>query len=250
MNNSSVDYWNNRVRQHGHTGINNPLLYRIEQSLRKKILNKIFLALDLSSLSNISVLDFGCGTAELGLYASEILNAKSYTGYDVSPSVLEVAHSQAHSHGFTNFSFTTNLSDLSLRSYDLILSITVIQHVPETLLASTFESLRGFLGSDGILIILDNCYGVKSSPAYIRTYFNRSSIVSTYSDLFGSAPVYSIPHPSLALGLSAYLYRYVRYRFIRLILLFLFVPICVILDRLELFPSLSKYQWLVFSCKS
>jgi ubiquinone biosynthesis O-methyltransferase len=98
----------------------------------KKIIDNIEQILHLLKGKKIKILDFGCGAGTLSLY----LASKGYdvTGVDISPKAIELAKQSAKYMNISNVNFT-ELSNFkkNKEKYDLIISIEVIEHVPNDL---------------------------------------------------------------------------------------------------------------------
>ena len=91
------------------------------------------------------VLDFGCGDGKITAWISERVPEGSVTGYDVSPSMIQVAQTLYSSE---NLQFqTTEIGS----EYDLICSFCVLHFVDDPLAILTH--LRSHLKSDGLLLL-------------------------------------------------------------------------------------------------
>jgi len=89
-----VDYYEGLLEKHGDTHLALDWNSRESQKLRYQIFHEIFVYG--KKASNVSVLDVGCGFGDLfgflkakGLLSRHKIN---YTGYDISPKLIEVAH--------------------------------------------------------------------------------------------------------------------------------------------------------------
>ncbi|CAN5654896.1 hypothetical protein BH23GEM9_BH23GEM9_22890 [soil metagenome] len=71
-----------------------------------------------------SALDFGCGTGRVALALARVC---SVTAVDVAPGMLREAAGNARERGITRIRFTSALDE---RSYDLVHSYMVFQHIP------------------------------------------------------------------------------------------------------------------------
>jgi len=248
----SHSYWDERVKKFGHTGLNNKFLYAYEQNLRKSVLKRISNWLVNRNISNPRVLDFGCGTAKLGLSFSHSIKASSYTGYDVSALVLKKAYENTANELPFCASFSENINIISSQKYDVILAITVLQHIDISELQATFDLFRRLLNPGGTIVILDNCYDIDSTSDYIRISFSKADLVSCYSRFFKTNPALTIPHPSVTLSFFSRLYslsifdKSLSARIFRKFFSLVCLPFLFLIELLIPAKSFSKYLWIVF----
>ena len=250
MTNSS--FWNKRFLQFGHTGLNNSLIYGIEQYNRSRMLRNIVLSLKLQS-PNLSILDFGCGTASLGVSLARSTNFSYYTGYDVSSLCISSAK-RKHTSSKISLNFTTSHEYLLDSFYDVIIGVTVLQHMSTEEITSFFSSFKCNADHQPFFILLDNCYGIDSTSSYINTSLD-SNQRSAYLESLSGLTIKTIDHYSASLLLYEYVFfpsngteniftRFIKSLFSKLIKLFLFIP-AVVHDLLDLKMFSPLYTWFL-----
>lgn len=113
---SSKEYWENRYKNNGTSGTGS---YGLLSEFKKDVINEFI------KLNNIiTVGDFGCGdTNQLKLF-----NCKSYTGYDVSETIINICKNKFISDQSKKFYL---MSEYNSEKYDLVLSLDIIYHLVE-----------------------------------------------------------------------------------------------------------------------
>jgi SAM-dependent methyltransferase len=115
-----------------------------------------------------SALDFGCGVGRITLaLANEVADV---AGCDIAPEMIAIARQNAAAAARTNIEFTTHLSALSGRSFDLIASLIVFQHIPVREGLSTLSRLLGFLAPGGVAAIH---FTLRRPGSALRRLFRR-----------------------------------------------------------------------------
>jgi 2-polyprenyl-3-methyl-5-hydroxy-6-metoxy-1,4-benzoquinol methylase len=102
------------------------------------------------------VLSLGCGIGDTELLLAP--HVASITGIDLSPSAIRQARADAQQAGATNTEFLeAAVSDAALldRSFDVIVGIFFLHHVPDSELRATAERIRGWLEPGGVFYGLD-----------------------------------------------------------------------------------------------
>ena len=74
------------------------------------------------------------------------------------------------------------LKNLRKNKYDLILLVTVIQHMDYSQSLNTLKKLKKCLNENGIIIILDNCYNKVSNVEHIRTNWDKNKVIKHLHD--------------------------------------------------------------------
>jgi 2-polyprenyl-3-methyl-5-hydroxy-6-metoxy-1,4-benzoquinol methylase len=97
-----------------------------------------------------TALDFGCGVGRLTQRLADSFD--SVVGIDISPTMVEQAQA-LNRHGDRCRYVCGSLEQLGDESFDLIVSVYVIQHIPARLQADTLRSLVGKLRSDGLMVV-------------------------------------------------------------------------------------------------
>jgi SAM-dependent methyltransferase len=90
------------------------------------------------------VLDFGCGVGRLSLAFAR--HGCEVTGVDVSPTMRALATQHRDAMGLTKATFIDDLESAPDRSFDLVISLIVFQHIPvasgEALLRRLLQKLK------------------------------------------------------------------------------------------------------------
>lgn len=91
------------------------------------------------------VLDFGCGNGSILAYLPPDLR-QSYVGFDVDPTVIDVARKT-----FSEATFVSDLDALDDFRFDTILSLAVVEHVPDV--AEFISTLALHLKDTGRIVL-------------------------------------------------------------------------------------------------
>jgi SAM-dependent methyltransferase len=155
-------FWSTRARRHGHTGWADAAIYAYDQPLR---LAAVQAWLPTSPYQASAALDYGCGSGDFcGLLATRYTQV---LGYDTSAAVLDVA--RRHQPGLP---FTDDLQTALQGRYDIVLSITVMQHVADDQdLAQLLVQLATTLKPRGRLLMLETF--ASSAQAVSGAYLKR-----------------------------------------------------------------------------
>jgi SAM-dependent methyltransferase len=110
-------------------------------------------------INNDSILDIGCGNGELARYLGKSSYEGKYIGIDSSPALIEFSERPSSSARFSP-SFlikditTPNWADqLSINSFNQILSFAVMHHIPGFELRNIiFQSIRRLITPEGLFI--------------------------------------------------------------------------------------------------
>jgi len=95
-----------------------------------------------------SVLDFGCGVGRLVIpFAGRF---DEVIGVDVSEAMLEEARRNAGAQGRSNVDFATDLALFGDRTFDLVHSYIVLQHIPERRGLAILAQLVDLIGPGGV----------------------------------------------------------------------------------------------------
>lgn len=152
LKNSSIDFWNNRVRNFGHTGWADYSIYAFDQPARLKSIRKL---LSLHHIKGDNAFDFGCGTGDFSLLLSEFFN--NVKGYDISAEAVKIARQKSKT-GTTQFYTGIPILQMPVDDgvLDLVLCITVLDHITDdNELDQTLFYFRRKLAKHGILIALE-----------------------------------------------------------------------------------------------
>lgn len=119
-------FWDEWHKKHGHTGFGDKLLYKYDQPLRLRAIDKALSQLKIAG--NIRALDIGCGTGDIvALLQKRDFNV---TGIDISKEVIKTAKKRFSGDANVKL-FCCKIEDMCfpLYSFDLVTSVTVLQHI-------------------------------------------------------------------------------------------------------------------------
>lgn len=148
--------WDKSFLSKGHTGYTDPIKLSYDQPIRlaavDRILKKLFPG---NSLSGKNALDIGCGTGDFIKLLRQ--SGLSVTGLDISPKVIESTRKR-----FIDDENVELLSgpvvEVPLKDnfYDLVTSITVLQHIlGEDELIESLELIGRSMKADGRMVVLE-----------------------------------------------------------------------------------------------
>jgi len=159
-------YWDERCKTVGHTGYANPIIYAYDQPLRIRAVQKIISELKISMDKKLKILDIGCGVGDFTIMFAK-KGAEVY-GIDISKEAINIAKERASNLNNAIFMVgkveTMNFPDETI---DLILSVTVLQHIPDNAFPLAVKNIVRCLKNDGYLIIFESVKQKKKAPAFI-----------------------------------------------------------------------------------
>lgn len=145
-------FWRERVQKYGHTGWCYPCTYGFDQPLRIKVVKEL---IGRYAQHKETLLDFGCGTGDFsGALKNDFCQI---TAYDPCVDVLEKAKDELKD--TKNISFVDNFNSLKEigMSYDVVLSITVLQHIMlDQELHNNLRFLYQEMKQNGIFVIMES----------------------------------------------------------------------------------------------
>jgi SAM-dependent methyltransferase len=159
---SDAAYWSERARQYGHTGWDDPLIYRYDQRLRLRAVTDVIATLGLPP--GARCLDFGCGVGDFAARLSRL--GYRVWAYDISETVLQLA---ARLNPAPNVAYTSHLDEALAEPLDLILSVTVLQHVVDD--EAFGDIVRRFaqaLQPDGRVLVMESFAPSDGCTGYLR----------------------------------------------------------------------------------
>jgi 2-polyprenyl-3-methyl-5-hydroxy-6-metoxy-1,4-benzoquinol methylase len=155
-------FWAERVRRHGHTGWSDPATYWYDQRLRLKTIEATALVPQSTRLP--SALDFGCGVGDFCRVLAPHFEA--VTGYD--PSVEALARARVRNPA-PNVRYDDRLEVALDRRHDLILSVTVLQHiVDDAALQMLLQQLAAALAPGGRVVVMETLAAQPSDAGYLK----------------------------------------------------------------------------------
>lgn len=103
-----------------------------------------------------TVLDYGCGC---GMYSAPLLERfESYTGIDISPAAILISKKEFGETHYRHFMLLDDFKRISIgnaRTFDCVLSITVLQHLPIENRLATIQFIKSMLKPTGIYVGLE-----------------------------------------------------------------------------------------------
>lgn len=151
-------------------------------------------------LQNKKALDFGCGVGT----TCTLFNPEKYLGVDINQARINYAKKLYPNYQFQALNHKGQLP-FRKNSFDLILIIAVLHHIPQPELTTLLDDFRQILKPNGRIISIEPCFSAKAklnnllmdfldNGDYIRSkqeyfsLFNRKdfapNLIKTYSKLF------------------------------------------------------------------
>lgn len=121
---SRTDYWNLLAKKNKSTGTSDYIIAAFDQRMRIEGVEYLYKKFIDNDAKRFNLLDFGCGSGDFILHFASRFDR--VFGYDISEAILCVA--QQRLIGFSNIVLTSSLDSISPH-FDLVLSITVLQHI-------------------------------------------------------------------------------------------------------------------------
>ena len=172
LNNKS--YWNDRVNKFGHTGWSDFATYYYDQNLRLNAVRKIIAN---SVLRNMIALDYGCGTGDFSKILSKYCDKVIAT--DISDKVIDKAKSENTNSNIEYHELGNNIFEYK---YDLILSVTVLQHILDNdKLSELIGKFESSLSKHGIIIVFES-FSENGTNSDYQKLRNVEDFVRTFQD--------------------------------------------------------------------
>lgn len=158
-----TSYWTGRFRRYGHTGWANQAIYCYDQFIRLRLVREVIIQLGFSP--KFKCLDYGCGIGDFSRMLS-ILNAR-VVAYDVADEIVEAARIRDRS---TDTFYTSKSAEaMGNAPFDLILSITVLQHIlDDAALQDVIGNLAASLVEGGYMLVIETTGEPDASSSHVR----------------------------------------------------------------------------------
>ena len=157
-----IAFWSERVRRYGHTGWSDAATYAYDQRLRLKAAHEVLSGLP--APARRSALDFGCGVGDFCAVLAR--HADAVVGYDLSPAVIQRA---AQLNAAPNVRYVSNVDAVWSQRFDLILSVTVLQHVVDDAeLQALVHRFAEALNPGGRIVVLETLADVPADAGYLK----------------------------------------------------------------------------------
>lgn len=155
-------FWSERLRRYGHTGWSDAATYAYDQRARLKAADEVLSGLPAQAWR--SALDFGCGVGDFCTVLAR--HADAVVGYDLSPAVIQRA---AQLNAAPNVRYVSRVDEVWARRYDLILSVTVLQHVVDDAeLQALVQCFADALNPGGRIVVLETLAEVPANAGYLK----------------------------------------------------------------------------------
>lgn len=184
------DFWASRVVRYGHTGWSNPVIYYYDQCVRLLAVKQVVQSLK----GNIKkCLDYGCGIGDFSHMLAK--TNKTVIAYDINDKILEKARIKNQ---LESIAFSSNEQYIFEKSYDLILSITVLQHIEnKKKLEEVINNFHNCLDKNGYLVILESIdVNNKSSHVFGKSRNQWIDLLEKKNFILSSE--YYFYHPTLS----------------------------------------------------
>lgn len=155
MNN--LEYWRERLQRFGHTGWSDAAVYAYDQRLRLAAVARVLEGMP--ELAEEAALDYGCGVGDFcTLLARRFARVD---GYDPVPQVLATARVR---NAGPNIRYLDE-PELGVPRYDLVLCVTVLQHVTDDgELDALVRRLVASLRPGGVCVVMETFAGRDDAP--------------------------------------------------------------------------------------
>lgn len=161
----ALSFWEGRLHRFGHTGWSDAATYAYDQRLRLKAVEQLLHARAGAPCGR--ALDYGCGVGDFSRLLSR--HAHEVLGFDVSEAIVAQA---ARVNSGSNIRYTSRSSDVFADGgmlYDVILSITVLQHITDDVaLHALLARMAARLSPGGEIIVLETVADVEQAAGYIK----------------------------------------------------------------------------------
>ena len=182
-------FWIERVKQFGHTGWSDRLTYMYDQKIRLKIVETIIEKYFNNKIDK--VLDFGCGSGDFSLLLSEY--SKEVISVDIAKEIIDIAKSKQNRPNI-HFSILDE-AKLEEETFELILSITVLQHIiDDKAFENTLNLFNNLLSKNGILVLIESLSN-KEDSNYLKFRSYKTFKDSLENNNFEILEMYNLYHP-------------------------------------------------------
>jgi len=186
------NFWIERVEKYGHTGWSDQLTYLYDQKQRVKLVKDLTKKIFKDGIENC--LDYGCGSGEIANVLSKQVKNRCI-GVDIAEEIISIAQKKFHQ---SNIEFNTlDNEKYKTIKYDLIVSITVLQHIlDEAELIKVLQLFYQLINDNGIIIIVDS-YNLNNTSEYMKLRDYQQFIDTLYEQGFEVIEKYNLQHPSI-----------------------------------------------------
>lgn len=154
--NQNIQYfWDKRCERDGHTGWSDDVIYKYDQPLRLKVIRDLITKIQ-GDIKNKKILDGGCGVGDFSIMFAKM--GADVLGIDVSEKAIKKAKDNAKAKGVLCNFLVTSIKDICFplqQLFDVILSITVLQHIPDDELSLAVQKMVNSLKREGYIYIME-----------------------------------------------------------------------------------------------
>lgn len=193
-------FWDQRMKKYGHTGWGDQIIYGYDQPLRLKVIKRILYRTQ-GTIKNKKILDIGCGVGDFSIMFAAM--GADVTGIDISEDAIKKA--KENSKGFSCNFLATSIKDMnfSKQSFDIISSITVLQHIPYDELLLSIQKIADSLKIGGYIYILEtspNTLDRKMNNSEYQNFHTRAEWITIFENI-GLKLYYEKAYPSIGIYL-------------------------------------------------
>jgi SAM-dependent methyltransferase len=127
------------------------------------------------------VLDFGCGVGRLARFLSPVV--EQYTGTDINVDAFSLAPQLAN---VTYVPLNENRLPFADGSFDLILAITVLQHIVDPTEFDTWSRELHRVAKDGCTILIIDNHGPETTASHVRNRLPETIGAALRMDILSS----------------------------------------------------------------
>jgi len=172
------DFWESRAKKYKTTGYIDYSIAFFDQLMRLKVIERIVKQYASFNMREASILDFGCGNGDFAVYFSS--KVRNIVGYDISDEVLKIAREKCK--GLSNVYFVNDLNKIRMK-FDIVLSITVLQHIlDDTELKDSLCKIYSLCNKGALFIALESVKSVGHLSPSVSDYLIFRE-VKYYEDL-------------------------------------------------------------------
>ena len=158
----AAQYWNRRAKKNKHTGWADPVIYFYDQALRLRVIEELC-----AGKRFRSVLDYGCGIGDFSVLLSKFSDA--VLAVDLSSDVIDIAKVSNSAPNVRYEVLEDGYPNVKRGGYDLVLAITVFQHIlKDQDFVRCLKDLKLSLADGGRLILVDSFSDSNQSSEYLK----------------------------------------------------------------------------------
>jgi len=145
-----------------HAVLANPFIYELFQNIMgAKSARKRLVKDHIRPMSNMRILDLGCGPAEILNFLPENID---YVGYDISETYIKNACDKFKGRGVFHCRLLELEEAKSLEKFDLVMAIGVLHHMDDDVAEAFITLAKAALKPGGRLLTHDPVYAKGQSP--------------------------------------------------------------------------------------